>query len=322
MNQENFAVNINNYKETVENYLKNIFNDVICQNCYFEADSNNASQNHETVLDPRSILKEAMIYSLTAKSKRVRPLLVVLVFLLFEKETELYKILPLAGAIEIIHTYSLIHDDLPSMDNDDFRRGQLTCHKKFGEDMAILAGDTLNTFAFELISKELIKSFPAEKVLQVVLELSKALGICGMAGGQVLDLRSELGPRDEAYLTKTHHLKTGALLKVCFTLPGILAGASEEELAKLADLGETIGLLFQIKDDILDVVQEKNILGKSAKKDLAQNKLTYVTLLGLEKAREKAESEDQKAKKILAELSYLEIKQLAYFLEQLYLRKF
>lgn len=303
MNETNFSTSIENYKEIIDSYLRQIFDD-LCFN------------------DPRDLLKEAMLYSLTAKSKRVRPILVILNFLLFREESELETILPLAAAIEIIHTYSLIHDDLPSMDNDDYRRGQLTCHKKYTEATAILAGDTLNTFAFELISDSLVKYFPAEKVLNVITELAKALGLLGMAGGQMLDLNAELVERDEAYLTRIHNLKTGALLKVCFTLPGLLAGAKEAELEKLANLGETIGLLFQIKDDILDIVQEKNVLGKSAKKDLAQNKLTYVTLLGLDEASKKAETEDQKAKKILASLAYLETEKLTYFLEQLYLRRF
>ena len=245
--------------------------------------------------DPRQILLEAMQYSLYASAKRVRPLLCFAVFLMYKPKEELNKILPLALAIEMIHTYSLIHDDLPAMDNDDFRRGLPTCHKKFGEDVAILAGDTLNTFVWELIAQELPKYFSGEKVLLVIQEFAQALGLIGMAGGQMLDLKAPEQKRDLEYLLKMHNLKTGALLKAAVVLPAKIIGIDNSELQPLEVFGEKIGLLFQIVDDLLDVIGTKENIGKSLKKDLEHNKLTYVTFWGVEKTKEIAKIEAQEA---------------------------
>jgi geranylgeranyl diphosphate synthase, type II len=241
--------------------------------------------------DKRRILQEAMLYSLMSKAKRIRPLLVVASFLLFEKEENISKILPLAVVTEIVHTYSLIHDDLPAMDNDDYRRGRLTCHKKYGEDIAVLAGDTLNTFAFELLVQEMQKYYAAEKVLGGIQKFARNLGIFGMAGGQALDLKVVSTDFGEENLRKIHSLKTGALLRFCVEVPAYLLDASREDQNNLAAFGEHLGLLFQIVDDILDVEGSKQDLGKSLHKDAEQNKLTYVALFGLAGAKEKAKEE-------------------------------
>jgi geranylgeranyl diphosphate synthase, type II len=253
--------------------------------------------------DPRAELAEAMLYSISAKAKRIRPLIMIATTKLFNNKVK--QIFPLACAIEMIHTYSLIHDDLPAMDNDDFRRGQPTCHKKFGEDIAILAGDTLNTYAFEILAKELPKHYLPENVLQVISMLAIACGVKGMAGGQVLDLKTDISNQDYDYLKKMHALKTGAIIKVCVTLPAILEGASSQELAHLERYGQHLGLLFQIVDDILDVVGKKETLGKSPNKDQEQNKLTYTQLFGLEKAKELMKNEADKAYNQLKSLSGL-----------------
>ena len=244
---------------------------------------------HFELSDPRYLLANAMRYSVMAPGKRIRPLLALAVFQLFSSDID--RILPLACAVELIHVYSLIHDDLTAMDDDDYRRGQLTCHKKFGEDIAVLAGDTLNTYAFELLAQELPRYYSLEKTLHVIREFAQALGILGMAGGQVLDLKSPEAERDVDYLETTHRLKTGVLLKTCIVLPAYLEDASATERAYLAQFGEHLGMLFQIVDDILDVVGSQDELGKSIQKDIAQNKLTYVSYWGLDKARSLAQAE-------------------------------
>ena len=272
--------------------------------------------------DQRQILKQACEYSLSAKAKRIRPLLVILSFLLFKEEKDLHQILPLAIAIEIIHTFSLIHDDLPSMDNDDFRRGQPTCHKKFNEAVAILAGDTLNTLAFEILAKDLKPYFSAEKILLIIEQLAGSTGLFGMVGGQILDMQAAKADKSADYLMLMHSLKTGALLKASVTLPAILCNATEKEIETLGKFGANIGLLFQIIDDILDVTQNKETLGKSVGKDIIQNKLTYVTLWGIEKAKLKAEKEYQNAKNSLEEIKYLNPTLLNNLLEYIYKRNF
>lgn len=235
--------------------------------------------------DKRALLEEAMTYSLMAKGKRFRPMLVIATFLMFS--SDLKKIMPLACAIEMSHTYSLIHDDLPAMDNDDFRRGALTCHKKFGEDIAILAGDTLNTYAYEILSSEL--NYDSKKVLDVIMNFSKAQGIDGMAGGQMLDLVGNSSQKKAAHhLETTHRLKTGKIIESCILLPAILENAPDRIKQLLKEFGQIVGLLFQITDDILDVVGTSKELGKTSNKDVEQNKLTYVTYYGLDTAKSMA----------------------------------
>ncbi|MGE4169888.1 MAG: polyprenyl synthetase family protein [Candidatus Margulisiibacteriota bacterium] len=251
-----------------------------------------------SLTDPRQELVEAMQYSLSTKAKRVRPILALATFQLFDADYT--KILPLACAIEMVHTYSLIHDDLPAMDNDDYRRGQLTCHKKFGEDMAILAGDTMHTLAFEILATQLHPPFAAEAVLKTMGILAQSFGLDGMSGGQVLDLKGANGKQDITYLKQTHELKTGALIQTSITTPAILAGAGFDTLVALETYGHHLGLLFQIIDDILDVTGDKETIGKSVGKDLEQNKLTYVSLCGLEGAKQQATEQATLAKAALS----------------------
>ncbi len=226
----------------------------------------------------------AMTYSLTAGGKRIRPALTLAFCRACGGDWE--KALPLACALEMIHTYSLIHDDLPCMDNDDMRRGKPSCHKAFGEDTALLAGDGLLTAAFQTI---LSADLPAETIRQAGLALARAAGPAGMIGGQVMDLANEGRAVDAARLRETDMLKTGALIRAAAAMGCIAAGAPEE-LRKAADrYAADIGLAFQIVDDILDTVGDPAALGKAVGSDAANDKSTYVTLLGLEGAKAEAE---------------------------------
>jgi len=253
--------------------------------------------------DPRKDLQEAVRYSLTAKAKRIRPLLVIAIFLLYRSEHDIDQILPLAAAIEMIHTYSLIHDDLPAMDNDDFRRGMPTCHKKFGEDTAILAGDTLNTYAWELLAQELPNYFNPDLVLKCIQLLAQHTGLTGMIGGQMMDIYAKPANFNQTYLTTMHNLKTGALLTASVTLPSVLLAIPESDFCHLRAYGHAIGLLFQVTDDILDVISSTEVLGKTVGKDQAQQKLTYTSLLGVEGAQQMAQELADSAKAHLESLS-------------------
>lgn len=232
--------------------------------------------------DQRQTLEDAILYSATSPAKRVRPLLCIATAQLFNQKVD--SIMPLAAAFEMIHAYSLIHDDLPAMDDDDLRRGKPTCHIKFGEDIAILAGDSLNTFAFELLSKELPLYFDADAVLRCVKDFAHACGIFGMAGGQALDLQNDDSQQELNELETIHRLKTGAIIHACLVLPGVLSRASEKDINVLSHVGQQLGLLFQIVDDILDVKSDSATLGKTAGKDIEQHKCTYVSFWGLDKA--------------------------------------
>ncbi len=253
--------------------------------------------------DPRQLLTQAMRYSLSAKAKRIRPLMCIASYQLFD--TAIEKILPLASAIEMIHTYSLIHDDLPAMDDDDLRRGLPTCHVKFGEDIAILAGDTLNTLAFEIIAEQLPQHYPAKLVLSAIKELAQACGTFGMAGGQVMDLKKPDDLPDETYIHRLHALKTGALIRVSLILPGLLNEASPEIMLPLNHFGHHAGVLFQMVDDILDIIGTKEELGKTPQKDILQDKLTFISLYGLEKAQALALHQAELAHNHLKELADL-----------------
>jgi geranylgeranyl diphosphate synthase type II len=241
---------------------------------------------------------EAMRYSLLAGGKRLRPILCLATCELMGGTTEMA--MPTACALEMIHTMSLIHDDLPAMDNDDYRRGQLTNHKVYGEDIAILAGDGLLSYAFEFVAAN-TKNVPAERVLQVISHLGHAVGATGLVGGQVVDLESE-GQSDitEETLTFIHTHKTGALLEACVVCGGILAGASASDLKRLSQYAQNIGLAFQIVDDILDITATQEELGKTAGKDLQAQKATYPSLWGLEKSRTTAQTLIDQAKAELA----------------------
>lgn len=232
-------------------------------------------------------LLEAMGYSLLAGGKRVRPGLVVECFLACGG-SDIAATMPAAMAIECIHTYSLIHDDLPCMDDDDLRRGNPTCHKKFDEATAVLAADALQAMAFELLAAS---DAPAELRCELIRTLALASGCQGMVGGQMLDIQSESSGLDIDILAveRIHLHKTGALLRWCCEAGALLAGASKEQLDACSRYGKAVGLLFQIADDILDVTASSDKLGKSAGKDEAQNKATYVSLMGLTRARELAD---------------------------------
>ena len=226
-------------------------------------------------------LADSMEYSLTAGGKRLRPILLMAAAdAVGAKGTDFIQA---ACGIEMIHTYSLIHDDLPAMDNDDYRRGKLTNHKVYGEAMAILAGDALLTQAFEVILRQ--KNASPEVLLQVVNEMSIAAGPNGMVGGQIIDMLSEGKRIPMEELRKMHMGKTGALFRAAIRSGAILAGATEEQLMALTTYADRFGLAFQITDDILDVVGDEAVIGKPVGSDERNNKSTYVTLTSLEEAR-------------------------------------
>jgi len=230
----------------------------------------------------------AMRYSLFAGGKRIRPLLAIAAAQSVSDAP--IGIESCACALEMIHTYSLIHDDLPALDNDDFRRGRPTCHKVFGDAIAILAGDALLTLAFEVLAK--MEHADAARRIELVRELATASGtLGGMIGGQVNDIEGE-GKHPTAHLLESiHRAKTGALLRASVRMGAIYAGAAVDELAALTSFGEHTGLAFQIVDDILDVEQSSEALGKTAGKDAAQKKITFPAVYGIERSREMAEEE-------------------------------
>jgi geranylgeranyl diphosphate synthase type II len=234
------------------------------------------------------LLFEAVRYSMFAGGKRLRPILCMAAAEAVGGETD--AILPAACALEMIHTYSLIHDDLPAMDNDDYRRGKPTSHKVFGEGVAILAGDALLTEAFRLLGdRERMPGVPPGRMLQVVCEIAEAAGFFGMVGGQVKDLLSEGKNVDLQTLHAIHLRKTGALILVSLRAGAILAGAAEASLAALSEHGTRIGLAFQITDDILNVDGDPALLGKGTGSDAARGKVTFPALMGVEASRARAE---------------------------------
>lgn len=237
--------------------------------------------------DPTSIHK-AMRYSLFAGGKRIRPILAIAAARAVSDAPN--GVENAAATLELIHTYSLIHDDLPALDNDDLRRGRPTCHKVFGEAMAILAGDSLLTLAFEVLSR--LPHVDAERKIRLVEELARASGtVGGMIGGQVNDIEGEKKPPTAFLLESIHRAKTGALLRASLRMGAIYAGATQAELAALSEFGERVGLAFQIIDDVLDVEESSEKLGKTAGKDAAQQKITFPAVYGLERSRQMAEEE-------------------------------
>ncbi|ACK69069.1 Polyprenyl synthetase [Gloeothece citriformis PCC 7424] len=230
---------------------------------------------------------EAMRYSLLAGGKRLRPILCLATCDLMGGTVEMA--MPTACALEMIHTMSLIHDDLPAMDNDDYRRGKLTNHKVYGEDIAILAGDGLLSYAFEYVATQ-TRNVPPEQILEVIARLGRTVGAAGLVGGQVLDLESE-GKSDitPETLTFIHTHKTGALLETSVVSGAILAGATREEVEKLSRYAQNIGLAFQIVDDILDITATQEELGKSIGKDVQAQKATYPSLWGIEESKVQAQ---------------------------------
>ena len=236
---------------------------------------------------PESI-HEAMHYSLLAGGKRLRPVLVMAAAEAVGGDR--HTILPFAIAAELIHTYTLIHDDLPALDNDDLRRGKPTNHKVFGEAIAILAGDALLTQAFIIMTRAAgMETVPPECILKATHEMAGALGSTGMIGGQVVDLESEGKRINSETLEYIHIYKTGFLIRACIRCGGVLSQASKGQLSSLSSFGAHIGLAFQIIDDILDITGDQEKLGKDIGSDLTKNKATYPALYGLEESKRKAE---------------------------------
>lgn len=232
-------------------------------------------------------LMEAMRYSVFAGGKRLRPILMMAAAESVGGDPVMA--LPAACALEYIHTYSMIHDDLPAMDDDDYRRGKPTSHKVFGEAMAILAGDALLTHAFEVLSlPPLIDQVAPQLLLQVQRRLARAAGSFGMIGGQVVDILSEGQEVGLPVLEYIHRHKTGALIEAALTIGGLLGGGSPEQVLALEQYGQDVGWAFQITDDILDVVGDASVLGKEVGRDAQQDKVTYPALLGVDASRQRA----------------------------------
>jgi geranylgeranyl diphosphate synthase type II len=262
---------------------------------FFEEDRIAVDAHLERMLPGENVqpssIHRAMRYSVFAGGKRIRPILCMETARIFEQDVA-HSLYP-GCAIEFIHTYSLIHDDLPALDNDDLRRGKPTSHKKFGESTAILAGDALLTLAFESIAAAPVS---AERRVAMVTEIASSAGtVNGMVGGQVADLENEgkrVAPDTLEYI---HRSKTAALIRASVTAGALCAGAAGEDVARLKRYGETIGWAFQVTDDILDVEESSAALGKTAGKDIAQQKATYPAVFGLERSHEIAEELSAKA---------------------------
>jgi geranylgeranyl diphosphate synthase type II len=254
-------------------------------------------------------LGSSMRYSLLNTGKRVRPVLSIAVAELFD--TPCSVILPFACAIEIIHTYTLIHDDLPAMDNDNFRRGKPTNHKVYGEAMAILAGDALLTEAFRIMTEETLKNnIPAKKAVAAINEISARCGVKGVVGGQVMDILCEGKTVDFAKLEYIHTHKTGALILASILVGGILSKTKKADLERLAKYGKCIGLAFQIMDDILDIEGDFEKLGKQTGADINKKKNTYPSVLGMKQSRD-----------ILNELTETAIKAVDFYGEKAHILK-
>ena len=257
-----------------------------------------------TCLDGRELpqrLKDSMLYSLQAGGKRLRPVLCLSTAALCGLSPQ--RSMPFAAAIEMIHTYSLIHDDLPAMDNDEYRRGKKTTHAVYGEAMAILAGDALLNYAFETVAAALTRNEGDWRIVRAFSVLSQKAGIYGMIGGQVVDVESEKTGQtiDRNRLDFIYRLKTGALIEASLMIGAILAGADEVSVARMQEAGAKLGLAFQIQDDILDVTGSFEKLGKPIGSDAENEKATYVTFEGLEQAKKDVERLSGEAIKILDE---------------------
>lgn len=280
------------YRALVEDYLQKLYDD-------------------ET--QPQKLIFEAMRYSLLAGGKRVRPILALEFCSVLGGKPE--QALPLAAAIEMIHTYSLIHDDLPCMDNDDYRRGRLTNHKVYGEAQAVLAGDGLLTAAFaEAIKAPIAK----DRLVEAVGILAENAGVLGMVGGQVLDIDGEGKKLSEQQVYQIHRLKTGALIRAACLLGACAAGSDESTMEKVRIYADALGLAFQIRDDMLDVLGDAKKLGKKTGMD--ENKSTFVTLYGLEKCKMLIDEQTKIATDAIAEFSDNAF--LTAFAEQMAIRDF
>ena len=274
----------------------------------FKAEMNERVEQIEQILDQYLPPKEgvqktvltAMNTTVKAGGKRLRPMLINETYKMFGGEGDIVK--PFMAAIEMIHTYSLIHDDLPALDNDDYRRGQKTCHIVYGEDMAILAGDALLNYAYEVATKafDLADQDEMMNVVEAVKILARKPGIYGMIGGQVADVELEGTPLSMEQILFIHKNKTSALIEACMMIGAVLAGASKEDVMAMEECGEYIGLAFQIQDDILDLTGDEEEIGKPVGSDEKNHKTTYVTLKGLEQSAKDVEEISKKAIEILA----------------------
>lgn len=244
---------------------------------------------------------EAMNYSLSAGGKRLRPILTLEACKIVGGNED--EAIPFAIAIEMIHTYSLIHDDLPALDNDDLRRGRPTNHKVYGEAMGILAGDALLNYAFEVMLAGSINKENPEKYLKAINEIAKGAGIYGMIGGQVVDVESENKQIEKEKLDYIHMNKTAAMMVGCMRAGATIGGANSEQMEEITKYAKNIGLSFQIVDDILDIVGDESKLGKKVGSDIANHKSTYPSLLGLDKSKEIAHNLIDEAKKSIEKLS-------------------
>lgn len=247
------------------------------------------------------IIMEAMEYSLMAGGKRLRPMLMRETYLLFGGEGNLVE--PFMAAMEMIHTYSLVHDDLPAMDNDEYRRGRKTTHVVYGEDMGILAGDALLNFAFETAASA-FEQYPDKALLigKALRVLAGKAGIYGMIGGQVVDVKETGHAVSREVLDFIYELKTGALIESSMMIGAILAGASDEDVKKVERIASNVGFAFQVQDDVLDVTSTREVLGKPVHSDEKNEKSTYVTLAGLEEAGKLVETASMEAVRLLGEL--------------------
>jgi len=243
------------------------------------------------------LLLQAMHYSVVAGGKRIRPLFVYAAGRALDVNED--RLDGIAAAIELIHTYSLIHDDLPSMDDDDLRRGQPSCHRKFDEATAILAGDALQALAFEILAADPALCTRPQQQAAIILGLARACGANGMAGGQVLDLASLGQHISQAELEEVHAFKTGALIQICNVAPALFASASTDQINALSRFGQLTGLSFQVFDDVLDVTGSSDITGKPSQADAARSKPAFPTIIGLDKSLQRAgELRDQALKEL------------------------
>ena len=238
---------------------------------------------HLNKLEYPNVIAEGMRYSVLNGGKRLRPILLLMVLELFNKKIDLG--LPIAVAIEMIHSYSLVHDDLPALDNDEYRRGKLTTHKKFGEAEAILIGDALLTHSFSVVADE-TKGITPDKLIKIIGMISRYAGINGMIGGQTVDIESEKKRVSLETLKYIHENKTGKLIKLPIEIGAIISDATEEEYKALEKYANGIGLAFQIKDDILDIEGDFEKIGKPIGSDLELEKTTYPSIFGIKKSKE------------------------------------
>ena len=243
---------------------------------------------------------ETMEYSIMAGGKRLRPILIMETAKKFDLDFD--EIVPFMAAIEFIHTYSLVHDDLPAMDDDKYRRGKLTTHAKYGEAMGVLAGDALLNYAFEIAVSSLKESKNKDLAIDALEVLSCNAGYSGMIGGQVCDVMNEGKEMDLDMLDYIYENKTGALIEAAMSIGAILGGANEDEISDIEDAASSIGMAFQIMDDILDVTGDEKELGKPLHSDEKNNKTTYVTIYGVEEAKNKVKYYIDDAKEILSEV--------------------